>query len=104
MSRSLSALEVEDLVTLRDVVSVIQRAEMVQRIAEEIDSHIVELGETAAWCASSSKSSTPASPRTVACGRRLLRARRRLRLEQALDAPSQLSTEDLLDQKAVAAT
>ncbi len=45
VSRSLSALEVEDLVTLRDVVSVIQRAEMVQRIAEEIDSHIVELGE-----------------------------------------------------------
>ena len=45
VSRSLSALEVEDLVTLRDVVSVVQRAEMVRRIAEEIDSHIVELGE-----------------------------------------------------------
>jgi diadenylate cyclase len=41
---SLSALEIEDLVTLRDVVSVLQRTEMVRRIAEEIDGYIVELG------------------------------------------------------------
>src|SRR5438105_12417854 len=44
VSASLSALEVEDLVTLRDVVTVLQRAEMVRRIAEEIDGYIVELG------------------------------------------------------------
>src|SRR3954470_5999587 len=44
VSSSLSALEVEDLVTLRDVVTVLQRAEMVRRIAEEIDGYIVELG------------------------------------------------------------
>src|SRR5436305_2460742 len=44
VSGNLSALEVEDLVTLRDVVSVLQRAEMVRRIAEEIDGYIVELG------------------------------------------------------------
>jgi diadenylate cyclase len=42
---SLSALEVEDLVTLRDVVTVLQRTEMVRRIAEEIEFTIVELGE-----------------------------------------------------------
>lgn len=41
----LSALEVEDLVTLRDVVTVIQRAEMVRGIAEEIDSYVLQLGE-----------------------------------------------------------
>jgi diadenylate cyclase len=41
---ALSALEVEDLVTVRDVVTVLQRAEMVRRIAEEIEGHIVELG------------------------------------------------------------
>jgi len=41
---SLSALEIEDLVTLRDVVTVLQRTEMVRRIAEEIDGYIVELG------------------------------------------------------------
>ncbi len=41
---SLSALEVEDLVTVRDVVAVLQRAEMVRRIAEEIQGYVVELG------------------------------------------------------------
>jgi diadenylate cyclase len=41
---ALSALEVEDLVTLRDVVAVIQRIEMVRRIADEIDLYITELG------------------------------------------------------------
>ena len=41
---SLSALEIEDLVTVRDVVTVLQRTEMVRRIAEEIDRHIIQLG------------------------------------------------------------
>jgi diadenylate cyclase len=41
---NLSALEFEDLVTLIDVVTVIQRSEMVERIANEIDLHISELG------------------------------------------------------------
>src|SRR5580704_6593096 len=44
VTSSLSALEVEDLVTPRDVVTVLQRAEMVRRIAEEIEGYIVELG------------------------------------------------------------
>ncbi len=44
VSAALSALEVEDLVTVRDVVTVVQRIEMVRRIAEEIDGYIVELG------------------------------------------------------------
>ena len=44
MTSALSALEVEDLVTVRDVVTVLQRAEMVRRIAEEIEGYIVELG------------------------------------------------------------
>ena len=44
VSGSLSALEVEDLVTLRDVVTVLQRTEMVRRIAEELSFNIVELG------------------------------------------------------------
>lgn len=41
---TLSALEVEDLVTLRDMVAVLQRTEMVRRIANEIDIEIIELG------------------------------------------------------------
>lgn len=44
VSASLSALEVEDLVTVRDVASALQRAEMVRRIAEEIEQYVVELG------------------------------------------------------------
>jgi diadenylate cyclase len=44
VTSSLSALEVEDLVTVRDVVSVLQRTEMVSRIADEIAGNIVELG------------------------------------------------------------
>jgi diadenylate cyclase len=41
---SLTASEVEDLVTVHDVVMVLQRAEMVHRIAEEVEEYVVELG------------------------------------------------------------
>jgi diadenylate cyclase len=45
VSTSLSALEFEDAVTLYDVLSVLQRAEMVLKIAREIERYIVELGD-----------------------------------------------------------
>jgi diadenylate cyclase len=41
---TLSALEIEDLVTVRDVASVLQRLEMVRRISDEIDDYVVGLG------------------------------------------------------------
>ncbi|MBC7640230.1 MAG: DNA integrity scanning protein DisA [Rhodoferax sp.] len=41
---TLSALEIEDLVTVRDVAAVIQRLEMVGRISDEIAGYVVELG------------------------------------------------------------
>ena len=41
---TLSRLEMEDTVSVRDVVSVLQPGEMVRRIAEEIEGHLVELG------------------------------------------------------------
>jgi len=44
VSGTLSALEIEDLVTVRDVAADAQRLEMVRRIAVEIDSYVVELG------------------------------------------------------------
>ncbi len=44
VSGTLSALEIEDLVTVRDVSSVAQRLEMVRRIASEIVGYLVELG------------------------------------------------------------
>jgi diadenylate cyclase len=42
---ALSTLEIEDLVTIRDVVNVVQVLEGVERIAEELERYIVELGE-----------------------------------------------------------
>ena len=44
VSSTLSALEIEDLVTVRDVAVVAQRLEMVTRIAREIDDYVLELG------------------------------------------------------------
>jgi len=41
---NLTALELEDLATIRDVASVVQRGEMVRRISAEIETMIVELG------------------------------------------------------------
>jgi diadenylate cyclase len=41
---TLSALEIEDLVTVRDVSIVVQRLEMVRRISEEIAHYVIELG------------------------------------------------------------
>ena len=44
VSGTLSALEIEDLVTVRDVATVVQRLEMVRRISAEIADYVVELG------------------------------------------------------------
>ncbi len=44
VSSTLSALEIEDLVTVRDVAVVAQRLEMVTRIAREIEDYVLELG------------------------------------------------------------
>ncbi|EFQ83317.1 hypothetical protein HMPREF0063_11590 [Aeromicrobium marinum DSM 15272] len=44
VSDALSALEIEDLVTVRDVAAVAQRLEMVSRIAGEIDTYVLQLG------------------------------------------------------------
>jgi diadenylate cyclase len=44
VSNTLSALEIEDLVTVRDAAMVLQRLEMVRRIADEITGYVIELG------------------------------------------------------------
>jgi diadenylate cyclase len=44
VSGTLSALEIEDLVTVRDAMAVTQRLEMVRRIADEISGYVIELG------------------------------------------------------------
>ncbi len=102
VSGALSALEVEDLVTVRDVVTVLQRAEMVGRIAEEIDGYIVELGTDGRLVLLQLEELMGG----VADERRLVikdyfQDRLRWKLEEALEALSSLSTEDLLDLKTV---
>lgn len=42
---NLSMLEIEDAVSVGDVVGVVQAAEMVLRIAEEVEGYLIELGE-----------------------------------------------------------
>ena len=44
VSQTLSALEIEDLVTVRDVATVVQRLEMVRRISQEVAGYVSELG------------------------------------------------------------
>lgn len=44
VAANLATVEVEDLVTVRDVVTLLQRTEIVVRIAEEIERYLVELG------------------------------------------------------------
>ncbi|HMG61722.1 MAG TPA: DNA integrity scanning diadenylate cyclase DisA, partial [Streptosporangiaceae bacterium] len=44
VSGALTALEIEDLATVRDVTAAAQRLEMVRRIAAEIEGYMVELG------------------------------------------------------------
>ena len=44
VSRQLSRAEIEDFVTLRDVMTVVQRLELVRRIGVELDYEVVELG------------------------------------------------------------
>ncbi|MGP4019514.1 DNA integrity scanning diadenylate cyclase DisA [Saccharopolyspora sp. 5N708] len=45
VAQTLSALEIEDYVTLRDAMTVVQRMEMVRRIADEIQGDVIELGK-----------------------------------------------------------
>jgi diadenylate cyclase len=100
---SLSALEIEDLVTLRDVVTVLQRTEMVRRIAEEVEGYIVELGVDGRLV----RLQLEELMGGVEDDRRLVirdyfEETSEWHLAEALRALSELSTEDLLDLKTVA--
>jgi diadenylate cyclase len=104
VSGSLSALEVEDLVTARDVVTVLQRAEMVRRIAEEIDGYIVELGVDGRLVLLQLDELMGG----VEDDRRLVikdyvQESPGWRLDMAMEQLSDLTTEDLLDLKTVGA-
>jgi diadenylate cyclase len=103
VSGALSALEVEDLVTLRDVVTVLQRTEMVRRIAEEIEGHIVELGVDGRLV----RLQLEELMGGVEDDRRLViqdyfQEEDAWRVGDALEALAELDTDDLLDLKIVA--
>lgn len=102
-STNLTSLEVEDLVTLRDVVTLLQRAELVARISDEIERHLIELGTDGRL--------VRLQLRELMAGvedeRRLvvldyLQADATWDLEQATDTLSDLDMEDLLDADKVA--
>jgi diadenylate cyclase len=102
VSGSLSALEVEDLVTMRDVVTVLQRAEMVRRIAEEIEGYIVELGSDGRLV----RLQLEELMGGVEDDRRLVikdyfQQARAWHLDHAMEALAEMTTEDLLDLKVV---
>ncbi|MDP9404266.1 MAG: DNA integrity scanning diadenylate cyclase DisA [Actinomycetota bacterium] len=102
VTSALSALEVEDLVTVRDVVTVLQRAEMVRRIAEEIEGYIVELGVDGRLV----RLQLEELMGGVEDDRRLVikdyfQDEPSWRLDQAMEALSSLSTDTLLDLKEV---
>ena len=103
VSALLSAREVEDAVTVRDAVLTLQRAEMLRRIAREVDDHVVELG-TEGRLIQLQLDELIAS---VADQRELVvrdyLGDRRRKLNRVLEDLSNLSTEELLDAEQVAA-
>ena len=105
VTASLSALEVEDLVTVRDVVNVLQRTEMVRRIADEISADIVQLGVDGRLV----KLQLEELMGGVDDDRRLVMldyftAEGDWKVDQAMDALAAMGTEELLDTTSVAAT
>lgn len=105
VSANLSALEVEDLVTVRDVVSVLQRTEMVRRIADELSADIVELGTDGRLVRLQLEEllgGVDDERRQVI--RDYFHEESTWHLEESLDALGDLTTEDLLDLRMVSAT
>jgi diadenylate cyclase len=106
VSGTLSALEIEDLVTVRDAVAVIQRLEMVRRIADEIAGYVVELGTDGRLLALQLEELMAGveSDRTLVIRDYLpgQGARRQVSMEGALQELDALSAADLIDLVAVA--
>jgi diadenylate cyclase len=102
VASALSALEIEDLVTLRDVVAMLQRTEMVRRIAMEIEQYIVVLGDDGRLIRLQLEelySGVEDDRRLVI--RDYFHEEATWHLEEALSALSGMGTGELLDLKAV---
>jgi diadenylate cyclase len=120
---TLSALEIEDTVTLRDVTAVLQPAELAVRIADEIDAELAELGDDARllrlqleelldgvvpvrrlvvrdYMRAGQSVRTATAPAAAGDG---MRNSTRPNLERALQVLGRLSTDELLEPRRVAA-
>ncbi|MCW2540299.1 MAG: integrity scanning protein DisA [Frankiales bacterium] len=99
VSNTLSALEIEDLVTVRDATSVSQRLEMVRRIADEISGYVVELGTDGRLLALQLEELLAGvdSDRELIAQDYLPNGRRTRTIEQALEDLGGLSATELLD-------
>jgi diadenylate cyclase len=103
---TLSALEIEDLVTVRDAMAVSQRLEMVRRIAGEIEGYVVELGVDGRLLSLQLDELMAGveSDRELVVRDYLVEgpARRRRTVEDALTELDSLSAADLLDLSLIA--
>ncbi len=104
VSNTLSALEIEDLVTVRDTAVVTQRLEMVRRIADEISGYVVELGTDGRLLALQLDELMAGveTDRELIIRDYLPSGRRNRTPAAALDELSELSSTDLLDAAMVA--
>ena len=104
VSGTLSALEIEDLVTARDAIAVVQRLEMVRRIADEIEGYVIELGTDGRLLALQLDELMAGvdADRTLVIRDYLPAARRNRTLIDALGELDRLSANELIDLGAVA--
>jgi diadenylate cyclase len=104
VSGTLSALEIEDLVTGRDAIAVVQRAEMVRRIADEIEGYVIELGTDGRLLALQLDELMAGvdNDRSLVIRDYLPSARRQRTLEEALDDLDRLPANERIDLGAVA--
>jgi diadenylate cyclase len=102
VSATLSAREVEDAVAVRDVVLALQRAEMMRRIAQEVEDHVAELGSEGRLIQlqlDELVSSTGGERELVV---RDYLADRRRKLSRVLEDLAEIGTDDLLDAERIA--
>jgi diadenylate cyclase len=101
---TLSALEIEDLVTVRDVTAVLQRLEMVRRISTEIEQYAVELGTDGRLITLQLEELTGGvgNDRELVIRDYIDSSRTPRPVDEVLQCLSELSASDLLDLSAVA--
>ncbi len=96
VSQALNALEVDDLVALQDVVKVLERSEMIRRIAEEVELYIYEAGTEGRLISLQLDELTAGMDKEVENTIRDYRIDERRPLEMVMRSLARLSSEELL--------